>query len=73
MESIQSAVVKPAAVKITAEQALATIREVKIAMDGVLQVVGGLVRSMNGLLIPHLAKYWPWLCHRLPLPKLKVN
>ena len=49
-ESAQSAVEKPAAVKITAEQALATIRDVKIAVDGVLQVVGGLVRSMNGLL-----------------------
>ena len=41
---------KPATVKITAEQALATIRDVKIAVDGVLQVVGGLARSMNGLL-----------------------
>ncbi len=49
-ESTQSAVEKPAAVKITAEQALATIRDVKIAVDGVLQVVGGLVRTMNGLL-----------------------
>ncbi len=49
-ESTQSAVEKPAVVKITAEQALATIRDVKIAVDGVLQVVGGLVRSMNGLL-----------------------
>ncbi len=49
-ESTQSAVEKPAAVKISAEQALATIRDVKIAVDGVLQVVGGLVRSMNGLL-----------------------
>ena len=49
-ESAQSAVEKPTQVKITAEQALATIRDVKIAVDGVLQVVGGLVRSMNGLL-----------------------
>ncbi len=49
-ESAQSAVEKPAAVKITAEQALATIRDVKIAVDGVLQVVVGLVRSMNDLL-----------------------
>ncbi|HOM71726.1 MAG TPA: hypothetical protein PLP86_05715 [Armatimonadota bacterium] len=49
-ESTQSAVEKPAAVNITAEQALATIRDVKIAVDGVLQVVGGLVRSMNDLL-----------------------
>ena len=49
-ESAQSVVEKPAQVKITAEQALATIRDVKIAVDGVLQVVGGLVRSMNGLL-----------------------
>ena len=49
-ESAQSVVEKPAQVKITAEQALATIRDVKIAVDGVMQVVGGLVRSMNGLL-----------------------
>ena len=49
-ESTQSVVEKPAAVKISAEQALATIRDVKIAVDGVMQVVGGLVRSMNGLL-----------------------
>jgi hypothetical protein len=49
-ESTQSAVEKPATVKISAEQALATIRDVKIAVDGILQVVGGLVRSMNGLL-----------------------
>ena len=49
-ESAQSAVEKPAAVKITAEQALATIRDVKIAVDGVIAAVGGLVRSMNGLL-----------------------
>ncbi len=49
-ESAQSVVEKPAAVNISAEQALGTIRDVKIAVDGVLQVVGGLVRSMNGLL-----------------------
>ncbi|MDP3113323.1 MAG: hypothetical protein Q8M98_00980 [Candidatus Cloacimonadaceae bacterium] len=49
-QSAQSVVEKPAAVKISAEQALATIRDVKIAVDGVIQVVGGLVRSMNGLL-----------------------
>ena len=49
-ESAQAVVEKPAQVKITAEQALATIRDVKIAVDGVLQVVGGLARSMNGLL-----------------------
>ncbi len=49
-QSAQAVVEKPATVKITAEQALATIRDVKIAVDGVLQVVGGLARSMNGLL-----------------------
>jgi PHD/YefM family antitoxin component YafN of YafNO toxin-antitoxin module len=41
---------KPAAVKITAEQALATIRDVKIAFDGVLQVIGSVVSSMNSYL-----------------------
>lgn len=54
--STQSVVEKPAAVKISAEQALATIRDVKIAVDGVIQVVGGLVRSMNGLLDASLAQ-----------------
>ena len=49
-ESTQSVVEKPAAVKISAEQALATIRDVKIAVDGVISAVGGLVRSMNSLL-----------------------
>ena len=49
-QSAQSVVEKPVSVKITAEQALATIRDVKIAFDGVIQVVGGLVRSINGLL-----------------------
>jgi len=55
-ESTQSVVEKPAAVKISAEQALATIRDVKIAIDGVLQVVGGLVRSMNVLLDASLSQ-----------------
>lgn len=48
--SAQSVVEKPASVKISAEQALATIRDVQIAVDGVIQVVGGLVLSINGLL-----------------------
>ena len=55
-ESAQSVVEKPAAVNISAEQALGTIRDVKIAVDGVLQVVGGLVKSMNGLLDASLSQ-----------------
>ena len=55
-ESTQSVVEKPAAVEISAEQALATIRDVKIAVDGVLQVVDGLARSMNGLLDASLSQ-----------------
>jgi len=55
-ESAQSVVEKPAAVNISAEQALGTIRDVKIAVDGVLQVVGGLVRSMDGLLDASLSQ-----------------
>ena len=55
-ESAQSVVEKPAAVNISAEQALGTIRDVKIAVDGVLQVVGGLVRSMTGLLDASLSQ-----------------
>ena len=49
-ESTQSVVEKPAAVKISAEQALATIRDVKISVDGVISAVGGLVRSTNEFL-----------------------
>ena len=49
-QSAQSVVEKPVSVKITAEHALATIRDVKIAVDGVVSVVSGLVRSMNSLL-----------------------
>jgi hypothetical protein len=48
--SAQSVVEKPVSVKITAEQALATIRDVNIAVDGVVSVIGGMVRSMNTLL-----------------------
>lgn len=55
-ESAQSVVEKPAAVNISAEQALATIRDVKIAVDGVMQVVGGLVKSTNGLLDASLSQ-----------------
>lgn len=47
---------KPAAVKISAEQALATIRDVKIAFDGVLQVIGSVVSAMNGYLNASLAQ-----------------
>ena len=49
-ESAQSVVEKPVSVKISAEHALATIRDVKIAVDGVISAVSGLVNSMNGLL-----------------------
>jgi hypothetical protein len=49
-ESTQTAVEKPAAVKISAEQALATIRDVKIAIDGVISAISGVVRSMNEFL-----------------------
>ena len=49
-ESTQSVVEKPVSVKISAEQALGTIRDVKIAVDGVIAAVSGLVNSMNGLL-----------------------
>jgi len=48
--SAKEQIEKPAAVNISAEQALATIRDVKIAFDGVLQVVGSVVNTMNGYL-----------------------
>jgi hypothetical protein len=48
--SAKEQIEKPAAVKISAEQALATIRDVKIAFDGVMQVVGSVVNTMNGYL-----------------------
>jgi hypothetical protein len=49
-ESTQSVVEKPVSVKISAEHALGTIRDVKIAVDGVIAAVSRLVNSMNGLL-----------------------
>ncbi len=49
-ESAKSSVEKPISVKVTAEQALATIRDVKIAFDGVLQVVSSVINTMNGYL-----------------------
>ncbi len=48
--SAKEQIEKPAAVKITAEQALATIRDVKIAFDGVLEVVSSVINTMNGYL-----------------------
>ena len=48
--STKEQIEKPTAVKISAEQALATIRDVKIAFDGVLQVIGSVVSTMNGYL-----------------------
>lgn len=53
--SAKEQIEKPAAVKISAEQALATIRDVKIAFDGVLQVVGSVVSTLNGYLNESLA------------------
>jgi hypothetical protein len=41
---------KPLTLKVQAENALATIRDLKIAFDGVMQVVGGVVSTMNGYL-----------------------
>ena len=49
-ESAKTSVEKPISVKVTAEQALATIRDVKIAFDGVLQVVSSVVNTMDGYL-----------------------
>jgi len=54
--SAKEKIEKPAAVKISAEQALATIRDVKIAFDGVLQVVGSVVSAMNDYLNASLAQ-----------------
>jgi hypothetical protein len=41
---------KPLTLKVQAENALATVRDLKIAFDGVMQVVGGVVSTMNGYL-----------------------
>jgi hypothetical protein len=54
--SAKEQIEKPAAVKISAEQALATIRDVKIAFDGVLQVLGSVVSSMNDFLNASLSQ-----------------
>ena len=47
VSDVKSNIEKPANLKVSAEQALATIRDVKIAFDGVIQVVSGVVNSMN--------------------------
>lgn len=49
-DGLRQDVEKPAVVKISAEQSLATIRDVKIAFDGVLQIVSGATTAINGLL-----------------------
>jgi len=49
-QSTQSVVEKPAAVKISAEKTLATIRDVKIAVGSVNEVVGTWVCTLNSLL-----------------------
>ena len=54
--SAKEQIEKPADVKISAEQALATIRDVKIAFDGVLQVVGSVVSSVNDYLNASLSQ-----------------
>ncbi|MDP3114578.1 MAG: hypothetical protein Q8M98_07350, partial [Candidatus Cloacimonadaceae bacterium] len=55
-DTAKSSVEKPITVKVTAEQALATIRDVKIAFDGVMQVVGSVVSAMNDYLNASLSQ-----------------
>ncbi|MFA7026310.1 MAG: hypothetical protein WC176_10670 [Candidatus Cloacimonadaceae bacterium] len=55
-ESTQSVVEKPVSVKISAEQALGTIRDVKIAVDGVIAAVSGLVNLTESQLSPPTMK-----------------
>lgn len=45
-ESAQSVVEKPVSMKISAEQALASILDVKIAVDGVISAVSGLALAI---------------------------
>ncbi len=54
-ETAKGQIEKPVAVKITAGEALATIRDVKLAFDGVMQVVNSVVSSMNSYLDEALA------------------
>ncbi len=54
-EDLKAKVETPKEVKLSAEQALATIRDVKIAVDGVLQVFSGLANGMNQFMDEALA------------------
>jgi len=49
-DNLKNTVEEPKVVKISAEQALGTIRDVKIAIDGVVQVIGKLTQGFNNLL-----------------------
>jgi PAS domain-containing protein len=49
-DQTRSQVEKPLTLKVQAENALATIRDMKIAFDGIMQVVGGVVSTLNGYL-----------------------
>jgi len=54
LDEVQQKVEEPKVVKITADQALATIRDVKIAIDGVGQVLRAVTTQINGLLDANL-------------------
>lgn len=49
-DDLKQAVEAPKEMKLSAEQALGTIRDVKIAIDGVMQIFSGLASGMNNLL-----------------------
>lgn len=49
-DNLKNTVEEPKVVKISAEQALGTIRDVKIAIDGVVQAIGKLTQGFNNLL-----------------------
>jgi len=50
LEEVQEEAEEPKVVKVSADQALATIRDVKIALDGVRQAFTGIVRAANEFL-----------------------
>lgn len=49
-DNLKNAVEEPKTIRISADQALGTIRDVKIAIDGVVQAIGKLTQGFNNLL-----------------------
>lgn len=55
-DTLKAELAKPTELKLSAAESLATIRDVKIAFDGVLQIVRGVTTAMNSFLDAELSQ-----------------